>query len=178
MVYGDVADLSGKITQRPWNLGCIVSTERSHCTHWDKINGGFERGVSKDIWFFRSDSQWPARSPGIDLSDYVFRCYLKANVYKHRPSIIEELKEAIRQNVAEISPDVTFLAMENFINRCVWQIEATIWKISYQNCSPVFKGEWNICIFLNISCLGLFFFFFFVQTAGAVEYTECISAEG
>ena len=43
--------------------------------------------------------------------------YLKAKVYARRPGTIEQLKEAIRQEVAAIPPAMTRKAMDNFRER-------------------------------------------------------------
>ena len=43
--------------------------------------------------------------------------YPKAKVYARRPGTIEQLKEAIRQEVAAIPPAMTRKAMENFRER-------------------------------------------------------------
>ena len=50
-VSGDVADLSGTKTQRRWKFGCLIWTGWSHRTHSEKINGNFERGVSRTFDF-------------------------------------------------------------------------------------------------------------------------------
>ena len=43
--------------------------------------------------------------------------YLKAKVDARRPGTIEQLKEAIRQEVAAIPPAMTLKAMDNFRER-------------------------------------------------------------
>ena len=43
--------------------------------------------------------------------------YLNAKVYARRPGTIEQLKEAIRQEVAAIPPAMTRKAMDNFRER-------------------------------------------------------------
>jgi len=43
--------------------------------------------------------------------------YLKAKVYARRPGTIEQLKEALRQEVAAIPPAMTRKAMDNFRER-------------------------------------------------------------
>jgi hypothetical protein len=39
---------------------------------------------------------------------------LKAEVYKHRPHTLEELKTAIREEIAAIPPEMTARVMNNF----------------------------------------------------------------
>jgi hypothetical protein len=43
--------------------------------------------------------------------------YLKVEVYKHRPQTLKALKNAIREEVAAIPPDMTYIVMENFRER-------------------------------------------------------------
>jgi hypothetical protein len=43
--------------------------------------------------------------------------FLKAEVYKHRPQTLKALKNAIREEVAAIPPDMTNIVMENFKER-------------------------------------------------------------
>ena len=43
--------------------------------------------------------------------------YLKAEVYKHRPQTLKALKDAIREEVAAIPPEMTNRVMENFRER-------------------------------------------------------------
>ena len=50
---------------------------------------------------------------------------LKAKVYARRPGTVEQLKEAIRQEVAAIPPAMTRKAMDNFrerLEQCVTNI--------------------------------------------------------
>ena len=86
------------------------------------------------------DVGWPARSPDIAPCDYFLWGYLKAEVYKHRPTTIDELKAAISQTIAEIPPEMTHRVMENFRNRlqqCITNrghhLEDIIYKKIYKN---------------------------------------------
>lgn len=63
------------------------------------------------------DIAWPPRSPDLTPCDYFLWGYLKAQVYKHRPRTMEALKEVITQEVANIPPEMTRRAMENFRER-------------------------------------------------------------
>jgi len=68
------------------------------------------------------DIGWPAWSPDLTLCDFFLWGYLKAKVYAHHPGTIEQLKEAIRQEVAAIPPAITREAMDNFreqLQECV-----------------------------------------------------------
>jgi hypothetical protein len=64
----------------------------------------------------RGDIGWPSRSPDVTP------CYLKAQVYQHRPQTLEALKGAITQEVAAIPPEMTRKVMENYremLNQCI-----------------------------------------------------------
>jgi len=65
----------------------------------------------------RGDIGWPTRSPDLTPCDFFLWGYLKAKVYARRPGTIEQLKEAIRQEVVAIPPAMTHKAMDNFRER-------------------------------------------------------------
>ena len=65
----------------------------------------------------RGDIGWPAHSPDLSPCDYFLWGHLKAEVYKLRPTTIDELKAAICQKVNEIPQEITQRVMENFKNR-------------------------------------------------------------
>ena len=49
-----------------------------------------------------ADIYWPSRPPDLSMCNYFLWGHLKACVYKHKPHTLEELKEAIREEVAQI----------------------------------------------------------------------------
>jgi len=53
----------------------------------------------------------------LTLCDFFLWGYLKAKVYACRPGTIEQLKEAIQQEVAAIPPTMTRKTMDNFLER-------------------------------------------------------------
>ena len=65
----------------------------------------------------RGDIGWPARSPDLTPWDFLLWGYLNAEVYKHRPQTLKALKDAIREEVAAIPPEMTNIVMENFSER-------------------------------------------------------------
>ena len=73
--------------------------------------------VLQDLFPSHLISLRPARSPNFSLCDYFLWGHLKAEVYKLRPTTIDELKAAIRQKVNEISQEITQRVMEIFRNR-------------------------------------------------------------
>ena len=84
---------------------------------------------------------WPARSPDLTPCDFSLWCYLKAKVYARRPGTIEQLEEAIRQEVAAIPPAMTHKATDNFrerLQQCVINngrhFSGVIFKSVLKNC--------------------------------------------
>ncbi|XP_025200175.1 uncharacterized protein LOC112598060 [Melanaphis sacchari] len=65
----------------------------------------------------RENITWPPCSPDLSSCDYFSWGYLKAEVFKHRPRTIEELKEAIRQETSAIPLNMLAKVMENFRER-------------------------------------------------------------
>lgn len=62
----------------------------------------------------RGDINWPPRSPDLAPCDFFLWGHLKAEVYKHRPKNLEELKAAIIQEIAAIPREMTERAMRSF----------------------------------------------------------------
>jgi hypothetical protein len=65
----------------------------------------------------RGDIGWPAQSPDLTPCDYFLWGYLQAKVYSCCPGTIEQLKEAIRQEVATIAPAMTRKITDSFRER-------------------------------------------------------------
>ena len=93
----------------------MVSTGQGHSPHFPLFTLNFERNVPQSS--LRGDISWPARSPDLTPCDFFLWGYLKAKVYARRPGTIEQLKEAIRQEVAAIPPALTRKVMDNFRER-------------------------------------------------------------
>jgi hypothetical protein len=53
----------------------------------------------------------------LTLSIFFLWGYLKANVYEQGPQTLEALKEAIRQEVAAITPEMILKFMDNYRER-------------------------------------------------------------
>ncbi|KAK3875203.1 hypothetical protein Pcinc_011476 [Petrolisthes cinctipes] len=64
-----------------------------------------------------ADTPWPHRSPDLSICDYFLWGYLKARVYEHKPRTLEDLKEAIRVEVAEIDRAMLERVETNFQER-------------------------------------------------------------
>jgi hypothetical protein len=65
--------------------------------------------------------------------------YLKAMVYKHRPQTLKALKDAIREEVAAIPPEMTNRVMENFRER----LRQCIANNGRHLNDDVFKTQWK-----------------------------------
>jgi hypothetical protein len=65
----------------------------------------------------RDDIGWPPRSPDLTPCDFFLWGYLKAKVYEQRPLTLEALKEAIRQELAAVTPEMILKVMDNYRER-------------------------------------------------------------
>jgi len=81
-------------------------------------NGALERGTmfGTDISRF-GDIAWPARSPKLTVPDFFLWGFLKDRVYRRRITTIQELKEAIVDEVAAIDDDLRRCVYGNFQTR-------------------------------------------------------------
>ena len=70
----------------------------------------------------RGDIDWPARSPDLNPCNFFLWAYLKSKVYSNRPQSIEQLKDAIRQEITAIPHEMTCWVIDNFrepLRQCV-----------------------------------------------------------
>lgn len=63
------------------------------------------------------DVHWPARSPDLSACDFFLWGLLKSKVYINKPRTLDELKDAIRSEVAAIERETVVKVMENFEER-------------------------------------------------------------
>ena len=63
------------------------------------------------------DVPWPPRSPDLSSCDFFLCGYLKAGVYTQKPRNLDELKDAIRQEVLTINQQLLARAMDDFKRR-------------------------------------------------------------
>lgn len=63
------------------------------------------------------DIHWPPRSPDLSMCDFFLWGHLKARVYEHKPRTLEELKNAIRVEVAQIDRAMLERVYANFEER-------------------------------------------------------------
>jgi len=82
-----------------------------------KINGCFTRTLSRELNLFAWRFWMASTFAWCFTCDYFLWNYVKAEVYKHRPTTIDQLKVSIRQTISEIPQEMTRKVMENFSNR-------------------------------------------------------------
>lgn len=63
------------------------------------------------------DIAWPARSPDLSVCDFFLWGYLKSKVYVNKPRTLEDLKEAITQEVASITAEMLEKVFDSFAER-------------------------------------------------------------
>jgi len=64
------------------------------------------------------DVPWPPRSTDLSTCDFFFLWwYLKSRVYAHKPRTLNDLKEAIRQEIRPIDRQLLARAMDDFKKR-------------------------------------------------------------
>jgi len=68
------------------------------------------------------DVPWPPRSPDLSLCDFFLWGYVKGRVYTHKARHLNELKDAIWQEVLTIDHQLLAQAMDDF----KWRIENCI----------------------------------------------------
>ena len=65
-----------------------------------------------------SDFRWPPRSPDLTAPDFFLWGYCKQEVYKLKPTNLEELKQSIQAVIAGIPVSTLQAVMNNFLIRC------------------------------------------------------------
>ena len=63
------------------------------------------------------DVPWPPRSFDLSTCDFFFWGYLKSRVYTHKPRTLNDLKEAIRQEIRPIDRYLLARVTDNFEKR-------------------------------------------------------------
>ena len=63
------------------------------------------------------DVPWPPRSPDLSTCDFLFCGYLKSRVYTHKPRTLNDLKEAVRQEIRPIDRQLLARVMDDFKKR-------------------------------------------------------------
>ena len=63
------------------------------------------------------DVPWPPRCPDLSTCDVFLWRYLKSRVYTHKPRTLDDLKEAIRQEICPIDRQLLTRVMDDFKKR-------------------------------------------------------------
>ena len=58
------------------------------------------------------DVPWPTHSPNLSTCDFFLWGYLKSRVYTHKPRTLNDLKEAIRQEICPINRQLLARVMD------------------------------------------------------------------
>lgn len=65
----------------------------------------------------RGDQSWPARSPDLSALDFFLWGYVKSKVFQNRPQNLDDLKNNIREVIAEIPVDMCRRTMASVLHR-------------------------------------------------------------
>ncbi|XP_046687079.1 uncharacterized protein LOC124372712 [Homalodisca vitripennis] len=82
------------------------------------------------------DIAWPPRSPDLSICDFFLWGLLKSRVYTNKPRTLYELKETIRQEIANLSPEMLGEMFDNFSTR----LEECIAKNGHHLKDVIFKS--------------------------------------
>ena len=63
------------------------------------------------------DMPWPPHSPDLSTCDFFLLGYLKSRVYAHKPHTLNDLKEAICQEIRPIDRQLLAHVMDDFKKR-------------------------------------------------------------
>jgi len=63
------------------------------------------------------DVPWPPRSPDLSACDFFLWGYFKSRVYAHNPRTLNDLKDAIRQEIRPIHRQLLARVMDDFKER-------------------------------------------------------------
>jgi len=63
------------------------------------------------------DVPWPPRSPDLSTCDFFLWGYLKLSVYAHKPRTLNDLKEAVRQEIRPIDRQLLARVMDDFLKK-------------------------------------------------------------
>ncbi|GFR04206.1 uncharacterized protein TNCT_383521 [Trichonephila clavata] len=92
----------------------LVPTRRSHDSHCTVFAGCSEMVLYWTSSPFVRRHRLAPKVSELSLRDFFLWKHLKAQVYKHCPTTLQALKEAIAQAVAAIPPEMTRKTMDNF----------------------------------------------------------------
>lgn len=61
--------------------------------------------------------EWPPRSPDLTPLDFFLWGYLKGKVFKSQPANLDDLKDRIRQEIRQITPQMVRNVQREFVDR-------------------------------------------------------------
>ena len=100
-----------------WRWQHLVSTGRGYSSHgkdfYKLSKNDFPSTLNIPKWYV----PYPPRSPDLTPCDFFLWGYLKSKVHVNRPTTIQELKEAIRNEITAIPDDMVQRVMTNFNKR-------------------------------------------------------------
>ena len=70
------------------------------------------------------DVLWPPLSPDLSMCDFFLWGYLKSRVYAHKPCMLNDLKEAIRQEIRPIDRKLLARVVDDFKKRLENRIQS------------------------------------------------------
>jgi hypothetical protein len=73
--------------------------------------------MSDEEHFHRRGLPWPVRSPNLTVPYFFLLGPLKERVYRNRPHTIQELKRAIRDEIAAINKELLRRLFGSFVDR-------------------------------------------------------------
>ena len=105
---------------------------------------------------FLGDIGWPARSLDLNSCNFFLWGYLKSKVYINCPRSIEQLRDAIRQEITAIPHEMTSQVIDNFCERhrqCVDNNGSHLTDLIFKT----YGTKWHSMYFTKIKT---FFYFF------------------
>jgi hypothetical protein len=108
------------------------------------------------------DVPWPTRSPDLSLCDFFLWGSLKDRVYAHNPRNLNELKDAIQQEVLTNDQQLLARAMEDFMlhtsmcHLCYWYLESSGLLVLYVIGTFVVVGM-TLLVYLLLDCINVLF---------------------
>lgn len=101
-----------------FNAGNMFFQQDGAPPHWSRAVRYWLDSIFPNQWIGRSGPiSWPARSPDLTPLDYWLWGDLKRRVYATQPRTIDELRQRISDEVAQISPETLTKALLDFPRR-------------------------------------------------------------
>jgi len=85
--------------------------------HTDTVTGD-RREFPNKLISRNSTFRWPPRSPDLTAPDFFLWGYCKQEVYKAKPTNLNELRQSIRETIAAIPVSTLQAVRNNFLVRC------------------------------------------------------------